>query len=243
VSGTARGTILVVGDSHAVTTGHAVVGAGNAAGYDVAVWSWSGCPFQFGPVTLDVRPLQFPVCTEWRAAVVDLAEQLQAAVVVIVNHSELWTSPPFWWEGDLGATEPVAGMRPTTHQEALQIWGEGLRAASEAVFERGVGNVVIIGPVPEYHGFQGPSLTGSPPQLTHEDLGQQRDGVVAVDQAVVADDPRLTYFDPVPILCPSDPCTPVWDGSWLYVDADHLTVVGANLLAPALQNIFESLGP
>jgi len=241
--GASLGTILVVGDSHAVTTGHAVVGAGNAAGYEVAVWSWSGCPFQFGPMTLDVAPLQFPVCAEWRDAAVDLAEQLEAAVVVIVNHSEAWTSPPFWWEGDLGATEPVSGLRPANQQEALQIWGEGLKTAANTLLEGSAENIVIIGPVPEYEDFLGPSLTGSPPQLTHEDLGQQRDAVVTVEQAVVAGDPRMIYFDPAPILCPFSPCTPIQDSWWLYSDGDHLNAVGSNLLAPDLQEIFESFQP
>ena len=44
--------------------------------------------------------------------------------------------------------------------------------------------------------------------------------------------PRLSIWDPFPILCPGDPCSALRDGFPLYIDEDHLSGRGNDLVYP-----------
>ncbi len=44
--------------------------------------------------------------------------------------------------------------------------------------------------------------------------------------------PNLSIWDPFPILCPGDPCTPYRGRYSLYADSDHLSALGHDILYP-----------
>lgn len=221
--------VVVLGDSHASSLASAVIAAAHPRGFDVGVWSGSGCPY-----ILDVGPnRQFDDCREWVDAASELVAERQPSVVVIANRSTIYTHPTVGEPENAVHRLSTSSSDPSgSRDEALALWSAGIEA-TVAELEAGGARVVVFGMVPEFwpdfvdrYSLARPDLD---PVMTRSELDERQ---TAVDAATLAGLPDTAAFvDPTDTICPTFPCRPTDDTGWLYYDPDHLNERGSRLLA------------
>lgn len=226
----ARGTIMLVGDSHAVSLSDAVVDFGVADDYDVVVRTRSLCPFHG-------RRIKRQGCAEYQRDTVEEILQVQPDVVVIANRAPSYINPTV---GD--GPFPIVDdedRETTTLAEGVRAWDEGLRSTIDQI-RASSGLIVIVDTVPEFKpGTASESISlisrsGSHEVLTTNDVVARRGTTSEVHTAIARDVSEVSVFDPVPILC-LDTCTQRVDGEWTYYDDDHLSLRGAELLGSSIR--------
>lgn len=224
-----EGLVMVLGDSHASSLASAVIGAAHPRGFDVGVWSGSGCPY-----ILDVGPnRQFDDCRKWVDAASELVADLQPAVVVIANRSTIYTHPTVGEpENAVHRLSTSSSDASDSRNEALALWSAGIEA-TVADLEAGGARVVVLGMVPEFwpdfvdrYSLARPDLD---PVMTRAELDERQTDVDAATQAGLPD--TAAFVDPTDTICPAFPCRPTDDAGWLYYDPDHLNERGSRLLA------------
>ncbi|MEZ5375429.1 MAG: acyltransferase family protein [Acidimicrobiales bacterium] len=228
----AKGTIFLVGDSHAGAAADGVIAAGNGLGYDVAVWYRTSCPIQTRvPATL-------PDCADWQDEAIATISERSPELVVIANRSTLYTLPSFP-DDDVGRViAHRAGDAATEQDEALGVWSRGLEELTSTFTDNG-SRVLFMAVVPEYENDPRRMLSllrssPTPPEIEVLGAVQDRRGpVVSAEADVAAASDLVTVFDPTGALCGGDTCTPVADGTWLYADDHHLSPVGSRSLEAA----------
>lgn len=227
-----RGLVFVVGDSHAYSVSDGAIVAGNKLGYDVAVWSRSGCPFLTIPTYGAVG------CAEFQREALRLAAKAQ--IVVVANRSPGYTLPPV---GDGSNQKPwrtisaLNGGRAKTSTEALDSWKRGVEGVVSTL-ERSSAFVVWVSTVPEY-----PVNPGNPVSLVQplapdlkvslKDVDLRRSGVLRVEAAVLSRHANVRVVDPAQTLCDTQSCSATRGGRSVYLDSNHLNPVGSNLLVPS----------
>ncbi len=228
----AKGTIFLVGDSHAGAAADGVIAAGNALGYDVAVWYRTSCPIQTRV------PASLPDCAEWQQAAVETITERSPELVIIANRSTLYTLPSYP-DGDIGRViAHREGDAASGQSDAIGVWSRGLQELTADFTDAG-SRVLFMAVVPEYD--QDPRqmlslLRNSPTPPEIEVMGSVQDrrgAVVDAEADIAAGSGLVTVFDPAGTLCGSDICTPVADGTWLYSDAHHLNPEGSRSLESA----------
>ena len=239
----AVGTILVLGDSHTSSHSTAVIEAGNALGYDVGVWSASGCPFieTVGP------NLQQDECRDWVNQAEELVDELQPELVVIANRSTIYLRPQAGEpENPVARLADADGNQIETHEEGLELWGQGTTDTVASLEARGIA-ALVIGTNPEFwpdfideYSLARPDLE---PFVTRTELEERQASVDAVMAAAIEDAERSAFLDPTATLCPGEICRPYDDGGWNYYDPDHLNGRGAALLVPEITSALEGLLP
>lgn len=68
------------------------------------------------------------------------------------------------------------------------------------------------------------------PEIARSELLRHRAHVVEDMAAVTRSVPGVRIWDPFPILCPGETCSPYRDGHPLFIDADHLSGRGSDVL-------------
>ena len=235
------GTILVLGDSHASSLSSAVIARGTADGYDVGVWSGSGCPFILGAGPSG----QLDDCRNWVDQAVELMDTLNPVVVVIANRSPIYLDPQAGEpENPLARLSDGEGKRTGSHNEAVAVWGDATASTIDALAQRGI-KTVVLGPVPEFwpdfideYSLARPDLD---PSVSRTELEERQAGVDAVMRGAAEGSPHAAFVDPTDTLCPGDVCFPYDDDGWLYYDPDHLNERGAatleDLVAAAISDL------
>lgn len=222
------GLVMVLGDSHASSLASAVLGAAHPRGFDVGVWSGSGCPF-----ILDVGPnRQFEDCRAWVDAAIGLVAELQPSVVVIANRSTIYTHPTVGEPENAVHRLSTSSTDPSgSRDEALALWSAGMEA-TVAQLEAGGARVVVLGMVPEFwpdfvdrYSLARPDLD---PVMTRAELDERQIDVDAATRAGLPD--TAAFVDPTDTICPTFPCRPTDGAGWLYYDPDHLNERGSRLL-------------
>jgi peptidoglycan/LPS O-acetylase OafA/YrhL len=238
-TGDSAETILVLGDSHASSLASATIEAGNRLGYDVAVWSGSGCPFMegFGPTA------QLGDCRAWVDDAFALVDTIAPAAIVIVNRATIYTQSEFGEpENPLARIANTGGNKAESHAEAVEMWEAGTAATLDRL-----GNIptLITGTVPEYwpdfideYSLARPDLDVS---MTREEVEARQFGVDAATIAAVAVDDNARFLDPTDVLCPGTVCSPIDDDGWRYYDQDHLNQRGALLLSDTMEDALSDL--
>ena len=229
----ATGTVLLLGDSQALSLSDGLIEAAGDLGLDVEVSSYSQCPFiAAGRTAYDYDNSG---CPGWQADALDYALATRPQVVVIANR-------PYAF----GMTENVdlldAAGAVASGPASAQAWSDALGSVVTRLRQAGIA-VVLAEPIPE------PRYEVAPSGLIH--LGRERastaDAVawrapaLALDQAVAVANPGTVIYDPLPALCDQGSCPDVADGAFLYADPRHLSVAGSKRLAPGLRELLAGI--
>lgn len=235
-----KGTILLLGDSHARQYVPTVVQAGNELGYDVQVAFQGGC-----------RSMLLPSApTECKSLVSNAfggLEQSDYSLVILANSSLNALSD---FSSDLLAK---ASTGETTQQKVISGWANGLREF--ITHAKPTQPFLVIGDNPT----NGESPVGNrlPDCLRPSNVIKlsSQCGVIpesrtataretaAAEREAVSGLPNVTYIDAGDYLCPApQSCVLVEDGVPLSMDGGHLTAYGVQRVAPLIsQGITTSL--
>lgn len=229
-------TVLIVGDSHASSLSTAVIRGGNELGYDVAVWSGSGCPFidEVGPTA------QLTECEEWVDDAYELIDQLDPVAVVVANRMPIYALPS---EGE--PDNPINrlawrdGGTASTSEEAIEMWEQGSTATAETLAARGI-PLIVLGTVPEFWPdfVDRYSLLRSDlaPEMDLLDIEARQAPLDAAAARALEGVEDSVFIDPTSTICPGETCRPFDGDQWLYYDPDHLNEPGSALLAPLVRD-------
>ena len=135
-----RGTIMLVGDSHAVSISDAVIEAGTADDYDVIVRTRSLCPFHS-------RRIKRQGCAEYQRDTVEEIRQVEPDVVVIANRAPSYINPTVG-DGPFPIVDDQDRVT-TTFAEGVAAWDEGLRETISEI-RTSADRIVIVDTVPEF---------------------------------------------------------------------------------------------
>lgn len=220
------GSVLLLGDSQALSLSDGLIRAANDLGLDVEVSSYSQCPFiAAGRTAYDYDNSG---CPGWQSAALDYALRSKPDIVVIANR-------PYAY----GMTENVdlldANGAVAAGAASAAAWTQALESIVQRLQEAGI-SVILAEPIPE------PTYEVAPSGLIHlgrarastADARQWRASTLALDTAVAASHPGTVLYDPLPHLCDADTCPDIADGAFLYADPRHLSVAGSLRLAPSL---------
>jgi peptidoglycan/LPS O-acetylase OafA/YrhL len=226
--------VMVVGDSHALVLTPIAEWAAKAAGKAAVVMGLTTCPPLLG---VDVAYFSRSVCARsnneilgWLATP---ANPITGAVL-----AARWS---FYNGQDTPAGDAVlpglfwsdAGGRG---RDFATIVGEGLAGFITALGSNR--RVLIVGPVPELKHpvescLQRAQLTGQPPQscaVRRSDVERRHRETWQVLRGAAAKFPNVRLIDPAEVLCDRDTCWPYGAQGLYYVDKDHLSVLGTELL-------------
>ncbi len=76
--------------------------------------------------------------------------------------------------------------------------------------------------------------------VSRRSLLSRRSNALQAEYALAAGHPEITVWDPFPILCAADPCSPFQDGRPLFFDGDHLSGHGNEMIYPSLRAVLLS---
>jgi len=238
-----RGTIVLIGDSHASMWSEATIAAGNELGYDVSIATMSGCPM-VGQTVRRTDGEGDQECQRFIEQYTAEMAELQPALVLIgtgsvgvlgVEDGDPWLDPEGNWVND-----------PAT---LSQIWERGLGDTLDQLGAAGV-PVALFNDVP-YHQFTNatcgrlrymidPSSCSSTRPLA--DVEADRVASLAVEGRLDSGSELVWTIDPIPWLCSTEECSTYLDGAWMYRDGDHLSVAASTALADQLRDRLRAEG-
>ncbi|MFU8803308.1 MAG: acyltransferase family protein [Bradymonadaceae bacterium] len=227
-----KAPILLLGDSHAASLSDGVIAAAHELGYDVVVRWMPRCPF-----LRDRSIFGYRQCGEWQRWMMGYIEEERPSLVITTAYANNYVLSPHY--SSHRSVETADGTPPRNHDEALASWGEALENTLQHLDELGV-PTIVAGPVPYY--AMDFTLMISPlrpelelPTFTREAVEERQRAVGSENRRVLSRFSNALLFDPVYHLCGDELCSPVVDGTWLYMDHTHLNAAGGMRLAPALQ--------
>ncbi len=224
-------TVLLAGDSQAYALADGVIDAAARLGYDTIATSHTGCPF----LARESNGVHNYPCRSWQRSIVDYALKARPDVVLIANRSAGYVHPEWGWRT---ASTDAGGMAGSI-SEAAALWRKGLDPIVGALTRAGI-PVVIIGAVPEMHGYtDGTSLLSKAFGSTDFDLPRRqleadRKPALDVERSVAAAHRGAYVYDPFPALCDAQTCAATRNGDVRYQDETHLSVAGSLRLSDGL---------
>lgn len=224
------GTVLLVGDSFAVSAADAVQDAAGASGADLAVWTHSRCP----AVARDMR--DFPECDRFHDAVLDLVDTLRPRVVVASNRSPAYTCG--LGEGCDGSVAPLGG---DGREAVLAGWRAGIDELADLLEARGT-RLVLLGTGPEFPYDPAATVSavrpdGVSPTIPRSEAEDQLGETQAIEREVTAAH-QSAFVDPLAVGC-TDVCPSRDEGTWLVYDRSHPTIPSTMRLVPQLTEALE----
>jgi peptidoglycan/LPS O-acetylase OafA/YrhL len=221
--GTVRWAVL--GDSHAVELAYAVAERGRSAGVKVKHLSFSGCGPVFDHTLADVN------CRNWTHEAVAYLAGDPTIHTVIVNYR----LQVYLWGDQIG----VFPQLPNTVEESERnaYWRDLvriLRLLSEANKK-----VVLVLQAPELRRhveeiIMDPGSRGDRVGVTRRWWDERK---AFVDSHLSELPPSVLVVDPTDLFCDSDACYAVRNQQTLYYDGDHLSTIGASIVARRLFEI------
>jgi hypothetical protein len=227
-----RPLILLIGDSQAGTMSDPLYAASESLNLNFAVWFNNGCPI-FPEPTVERGD-----CQSYLNALPELIGRLDPALIVIANTSTLYTTAGAQ-RGGLTITKKD-GKPPSTYQEAIATWIDGLSvtlSTPELVNRR----VVVVGQVPPSR-FLSPSILRPKVSTQSFDLSSSSDRnlIIKREKGVINRYSNSFLFDTADYLCPEERCKYSTDSEDAYNDSLHLTVKGAMLLSEGFKTLLQS---
>jgi hypothetical protein len=212
-----RGTMFLVGDSHAMAVSKAASTAGRSLLLNVRVRAEAGCPFARFPKG---EQYQTEACRAWVEEVVSEIRSSRPEVVLIHQCAR------------------VANGCPSYDEAWLPIWRAGLASVTAAVAPY-TGRILLVHDVPVFDNdldgcFNLLGVPGDCGRQRTEDVRALLNPFALAEQEAVQGLPRVVLIDPVPVVCEEVLCRQVISGKAMYRDGDHLSVVGADRLVPLL---------
>lgn len=227
-----RGTVLLVGDSHADALSDSVVAAAQAAGYRVVVRTTNGCPFisDVDDWTVLRRDDLRRACEEGAEHQWSEISSLRPDLVVIANRSPWYVDQ----RRDLGDREVTA----------LE-WGAAIKRTLARVDKLGA-PALLVNTVPEHatglgecvHAWGVSSRCAS---IERSYVDSQRDVVMAAEELAVASSSRAESWDPAEVLCDDSICVRTSGRTPIYLDKNHVNPSARVVLAPVLEQTMRRL--
>ncbi len=226
------GRLFVAGDSHALAYSRLLQHYALSSRRQVRLYVIVKCPFLgfSQPAALDP-----PLCRGFQAiATTALAGALQPGDILFLPSLRLPRFKDQW--GDVETTQPAADparLRVLAEQEA--------KAATDRLAATGA-RLVFEAPPPI---FRSPTFrctdwfNASNPvcaeglTMGRADLEIRRAPVIQAMRRLALANPRISIWDPFPILCPGIRCSALDGRSPLFFDGDHLSGHGDDVLEPA----------
>lgn len=220
-------TVLLLGDSQALSLSDGLIAADDSLGLATEVSSYSQCPFAVsGRISFTYDN---PGCAGWQQEALDYALSAKPSLVVIANR-------PYVNQMTGGTTllDP-SGNVPSDSAASAAAWVDALGGVVRPLREAGI-PVLIASSVPEAAYDMPPSgmVHRGRIRATLAEALARRAVPFAAEQQVVDANPGTTLFDPFPVLCGPEVCPDEADGAYLYADPRHLSVAGSRLLVPEL---------
>jgi peptidoglycan/LPS O-acetylase OafA/YrhL len=226
--GTARGTVVVVGDSNAAQFGEPVIAAGTRLGYDVTIAARDGCPFA------DVRSegLQDtwagPACPRFVAQTTDALVRRRPSLVVVSFRPDTYIEAV----GRGLAPGPRGGTTAWSADGKAALVERRLTTILRRLSAAGI-PVLLIHPVPV---VPIPGDDCAVVRVLFDRCGGSVSRVVAdrqlararaAEDAAAAAAPGTHTLDLEDVLCGRGSCSAVVAGRHLYRNSTHLTVAAA----------------
>lgn len=207
-------TIVLLGDSHARQWLDALDLLGREEGWKVHAWTKSACSIVDADVYLTAQERPYDECKEWRAAVTDVVAELEDVDLVLLARAGTYLQ------------RVVIGGAIASTDDALDHWRDAyIRTAH--TFDALANEVVLVADTP-WPGFSPPEcLSGRPEDVRDCSFDRdtaRRDLAMLEVERPISDDLGIRIVDPVPLVCPEDPCPVVTpEGVITYRDSHHLT--------------------
>lgn len=246
--------VALVGDSHAHALSPGIAERAATWGYGTLLLANSGCPPLSG-TTLGRNEAEKKACAVSIERILGAIEgDRRIAAVVLATRG-----PQYIHGTGFGPVEAKYNYPP------LAAWGSdvvgGQTDDPANVFERGLGNtvkrlearkipIVYLLQVPEL-GVSAQNCIDRPLTVTGRHLGcvvarSVHDDRMRVYRQMVAkvaaQVPALGVVDPLPVFCDAVECSGMRNGRLLYADDNHVSLVGAGVLAPLIFSSLQSQG-
>lgn len=238
--------LILWGDSHAYPLRGALLKVAQQQPLTVSTWSMGGCAPLIKDKNLSAssdKPclsctrFETPVCTQFEANVyadILLKQRSQNLIVVLAARWEVYMGmeplsvidKPFF-------ARTFAGSDPVSERRNFEL---SFRKTVENLVTRQI-ELIIVAPVPEqrvpvqdcFERFENSTRC-----LTkRSDVERYRESTMQLMRSITQDYPSVQVIDPMDIFCNELHCTGAAGSLW-YVDDDHLSTSGTNLLLPAL---------
>ncbi len=229
-------TFLLWGDSHADAMLPAVLLAAREAGKAGLVAAHGHCAPLVGATVAD------PDCRPFNDAVLKIALQKNIAVVLLDARWAGAAGVPSVEGEPLGVTfSPVA--QPPSYLAQREAMFADAFAHTVKLLEDARKKIVIIGPLPEFQNSVPTDIAKM--RIWHEqwEIAPTRREFLAREAFVdsifekLAADSHVTLVWPDRVLCPDSYCAILQEGLPLYRDSNHLSVFGAERLAPLYRGL------
>jgi hypothetical protein len=224
-----KGTLLLVGDSHAGHFSEAFIAAANALHYDAEIATAGGCPFLRRPEYTNDKCRQF---VEGTLAAIE--QRVPAYDGIVISNATTG-----YLDGSLAPAfiPDAAPGAPISRPAEIAGWVASLTRTIAILDRRSP--VVVVGAVPQFYQVPQclrPTLFGGPTPgcgvWTPKWASMMRTDIVDEERAAVS---RMgaTYLDAGARLCsPEKGCSAFLDGKVAYRDGGHLSVDGGSKFEP-----------
>ncbi|MBX3646014.1 MAG: acyltransferase, partial [Rubrivivax sp.] len=201
----AQRTILLFGDSHAAQWVPALDEAARQHNWRLLSMTKSGCPWVDTPIRLGQLRREYVECDAWRKAALDRIGALRPDVIVLANsHHRTYVAPSAWSDGAGKSLAHLAATTPHIVVLSDTVWpGFDVPRCLARAEQRGAD-------LSKACRFDVPSRLQAVRSI--HDAEQQ---AVALAGA--------SWVDPVPSVCPSDPCPVYESGVVHFSDQSHMT--------------------
>ena len=210
IYGSNKETVLLIGDSHAAQYASTIKDSAQKLGYNLVIWTHHDCPL-LAPTSTDSNAK----CKE-------------------INIQRLKKVDRF------SPSKIVVGMNVTENSD-IRSMVKALKAlqTKQKNKVRG-GEVILIGNNPV---FPDKTFQTSPPLFdvnkvdkkvfSSSEMNHSAD-VKSTNLLTKAKQLNIQVINPLSIFCRNNRCVRWLENNWLYVDATHLSISGAELLGPAI---------
>jgi len=213
--------IVLFGDSHALSWFPAVEKLAIAKKWRLYSWTMSSCWPADIPAWNSTKSLLMTNCAVWRASILKKIVALKPAMVFIAGTRGFATidNDGNILQGEIRASTWVAGMKRTV---------ETLKKSKAKLFY--IADTPLSNYVPPI--CLASHLNSIKACSTPYNLAVSTQWLGLENQ--VATDENISWIDPTPWICTTDPCSPIKDNLLIYVDGGHLTATFARSLEPSL---------
>jgi hypothetical protein len=226
--------VFALGDSHAGAYERNAYRLASETGSPVTIWTGPGCE-----QPLSIVPNKTPACGDFvPASLKDIASKARAGDVLFLPGLYV----PRYEEWD----EKTAGLVTTPAATDLDDAKRRFEVLKPLI-DRGM-RIVIEAPKPlmksavfrcaDKYTQWNPYCRSTPP--SRKDIEMRRARALAFQTHVLAQAPSsIAIWDPLPALCPGSICQGMIDGKPLYIDTDHLSAFGNDLLYESLRKALQ----
>jgi peptidoglycan/LPS O-acetylase OafA/YrhL len=236
-----RGTVVLVGDSNAGQFVEPAAAAANAAGFDLTLATYGGCPFT-DIITSHDTPYDDKACRGFVSAWTDALATSRPSLVLLANASH-------YAEGGNGLsfTSRTTGEVASDLAGKSRLLEKGTVSTVSRLTESGV-PVVVLYAVPQFDDFDLRTCPAFRIYLDETACGRSQSRTEAEstrysrgpEVRAIAGLPLAAGVDFIDYLCTPDACSAQRDGQWIYRDESHLSVGGALGLTPRFEQLVRS---